>query len=101
MIRNENQEVNLVFYFKDSKRNTLQMSKIPSDISTVPAEQIEMLKSEMQMKMNMNMNTNGMDDEESELNELFGEPDRHDQDEETSKKILFILKELMSSRGEK
>lgn len=89
------------WYFKDfvdSKKNKLQRSKVPLDISTIPVEQIEMLKthdhSKHQMTPKMNHNS-VMSNEESELNDLLTDSDYEQIIEK--QEMMALLKELLVS----
>jgi len=98
--------------FQDSKKNKLQQSKIPSDISTVPAEQIEMLKhhshshgtaTSKSHDMKMHHSEHGsdhmtqMENEESELNDLLTDSEF---DHMSKQNMISLLRELLISRND-
>ncbi len=95
---------------KDSKKNRLQQSEIPSDISIIPDEQIEMLKvhkhshgdsesktQEMHHSGHESEHTAEMENEESELNDLLSESDF---DRLSKQKMISLLKELLISKND-
>lgn len=84
--------------FRDYEGNSLQLSKVPSDISEVPEDQVELLKKEGGMNnMHMKMNENVQDD----IGSMDFIPKSNTKVESEDDRLLYMyLKNLLSSRYE-